>query len=266
LIYDSQKLIAEAGASALSRYYLSEGGSIYSPLVSQLGSQHWFLFDALGSTMGLTNDAGSLSDTFRYEAFGTSLGRTGATGTPYQYGGGRGYFNEPDLGLQQVLHAWRVPEAGAWADPYGSRTPSGVYPMGTGGGRALPLGFAGALAPTSVIPECDRVFRDTMNTCLNNMIPPIVKFRCECQELADKYHEFFNKMANELPPYEGEWRDWLQYQIDQIVAFLMQMAVSAAEWPICTAGPFIVTEGAIGGCALSAAFAWNACYLRRTFS
>jgi YD repeat-containing protein len=47
LIYDSQKLLAEAGASALSRYYLSEGGSVYS-LVSQLGSQHWFLFDALG--------------------------------------------------------------------------------------------------------------------------------------------------------------------------------------------------------------------------
>ena len=54
LVYDSQKLIAEATGGGLERYYLSEGGSAYSPLVSQLGSQHWFLLDALGATLDLT--------------------------------------------------------------------------------------------------------------------------------------------------------------------------------------------------------------------
>ena len=43
LVYDSQKLIAEATSTALNRYYLSEGGSVYSPLLAQLGSEHWFL-------------------------------------------------------------------------------------------------------------------------------------------------------------------------------------------------------------------------------
>ena len=106
LVYDSDKLIAEATGGGLGRYYLSEGGGAYSPLVSQLGSQHWFLFDALGTTLGLAASNGSLSDMFRYEAFGTSLGRTGTTATPYQYVGGYGYFHEPNVGLEQVWWRW----------------------------------------------------------------------------------------------------------------------------------------------------------------
>jgi hypothetical protein len=106
LVYDGQKLLAEAATSALSRYYLSEGGSVSSPLVSQLGSQHWFLFDALGSTLGLTNEAGSLSDSFLYEAFGMSLGRTGVLTTPYRYGGGRGWVHEVGLNLTLLAETW----------------------------------------------------------------------------------------------------------------------------------------------------------------
>ncbi len=70
---------------------------MYSPLVSQLGSQHWFLFDALGSTLGLTVSDGSLTDTFLYEAFGTSLVRTGATATPYQHVGAAGWYAKTAL-------------------------------------------------------------------------------------------------------------------------------------------------------------------------
>ncbi|MEN6344149.1 MAG: RHS repeat-associated core domain-containing protein, partial [Armatimonadia bacterium] len=106
LIYDDQKLIAELTTGGLSRYHLSEGGSAYSLLVSQLGSQCWQLFDALGTVIGLTAGDGSLSDTFLYEAFGTSLGRTGTTETPYQYVGGYGYFHEPTVGLEQVWWRW----------------------------------------------------------------------------------------------------------------------------------------------------------------
>jgi len=106
LIYDNQKLIAEAGASNLSRYYLSESGSVYSPLLAQFGSEHWFLGDALGTTLGLTDASGGLTDAFRYEAFGTSLGRTGSTATPYQYVGGYGYFREASVELEQVWWRW----------------------------------------------------------------------------------------------------------------------------------------------------------------
>ena len=89
----------------------------YSPLVSQLGSQHWFQFDALGTTLGLTDGSGGLSDTFLYEAFGMSLGRTGTTETPYQYVGGYGYFEEPGVGLEQVWWRWLDLVKGRWASP-----------------------------------------------------------------------------------------------------------------------------------------------------
>ncbi|MBU0611279.1 MAG: hypothetical protein KKI08_25595 [Armatimonadetes bacterium] len=80
------------------KYYVSEGGSVHSPLLAQHDEEtHWFHSDALGSTLGLTNDAGSLSDTFLYEAFGTSLGRTGTTVTPYQHVGAAGWYAKTAL-------------------------------------------------------------------------------------------------------------------------------------------------------------------------
>ncbi|MEN6642099.1 MAG: RHS repeat-associated core domain-containing protein, partial [Armatimonadia bacterium] len=127
LVYDAQKLVAEARTGGLERYYLSEGGSVYSPLVSQLGSQHWFLFDALGTTLGLTDGSGGLSDAFLYEAFGTSLGRTGTTETPYQYVGGYGYFREAAVGLEQVWWRWSNPGDGRWLSEDMLRTGAGNY-------------------------------------------------------------------------------------------------------------------------------------------
>jgi len=88
------------------RYYVSEGGSVYSSLVSQLGSQHWFLSDARGSTVGLTGDGGTLSDTFENDFFGTDLGRVGTTNTPCQYLGGYGCFRENRVGQTLTLFGW----------------------------------------------------------------------------------------------------------------------------------------------------------------
>ncbi|MEN6645437.1 MAG: hypothetical protein ABFE08_23585 [Armatimonadia bacterium] len=106
LVYDAQKLVAEATTGGLERYYLSEGGSVYSPLVSQLGSQHWFLFDALGTTLGLTDRSGGLSDTFKCEAFGTSLGRTGVTETPGQWLAAYQQYAEAPSGLSCGVLGW----------------------------------------------------------------------------------------------------------------------------------------------------------------
>jgi len=82
------------------RYYVSEGGSVYSPLVSQLGSQHWFLSDALGSTIGLTSAAGSLTDTFKYQAFGAVVARSGTAASPLRFLGQYGLFDEALLPIQ----------------------------------------------------------------------------------------------------------------------------------------------------------------------
>jgi hypothetical protein len=91
------------------RYYVNEGSSVYSPLVSQLGSQHWQLFDALGTVLGLTSTDGSLSDSFLYEAFGTSLGRTGTTVTPETWLGMTGAYNEAATAAYVVGVSWMSP-------------------------------------------------------------------------------------------------------------------------------------------------------------
>ena len=149
MLYDDGKLAAETDASlATARSYVSEGPGIYSPLVAQSGSEHWFLFDALGTTLGLTSDVGALTDAFLHEAFGTGLGRTGTTSTPYQYVGGYGYWNEPDVGLKQVWHRW-----------YGAVTGSLISRDPLGPGRPESYAYVGQspalnIDPTGLFEAC----------------------------------------------------------------------------------------------------------------
>lgn len=175
LIYDTQKLVAEVAGEGISRYYLSEGGGVYSPLVSQSGSQHWFLSDALGTTVGLTDGGGGLSDTFLYEAFGTSLGRTGATATPYQYVGGYGYFNEPGAGLEQVWWRWYPPAGGQYTSGGHRGSTRYAYALGkpaelidgTGRGRPMGGGF-GFINPDSDLCRVVRSITSLSSpSCLN---------------------------------------------------------------------------------------------------
>lgn len=63
---------------------------------SERCAQHWgqvhtHHYDALGSTTELTDVTGSVTDTFRYSAFGDQIKRTGTTQTPHTYVGQSGY-------------------------------------------------------------------------------------------------------------------------------------------------------------------------------
>ncbi len=154
LVYDTEKLIAEAAGGSLSRAFVSEGPSIYSPLVAQSGSEHSFLFDALGTTIGITDEAGNLTDTFLYEAFGTSLGRTGTTATPYQYGGRYGYYREADLGSALVWWRWLRHSCGGWMsrDPLLGWVPASVVMLPTDYAYQRPTA---TVDPTGLVPLCD---------------------------------------------------------------------------------------------------------------
>jgi RHS repeat-associated protein len=183
LIYDSQKLIAEASSGSLNQYYLSEGGSVFSPLVSQLGSQHWFLFDALGTTLGLTAEGGGLSDTFLYEAFGTSLGRTGATATPYQYVGGYGYHTT-NFGLCNAWHRWYMRHDSRWVtrDPFLDTANLYIYVDGMATALVDPMGLEGSQPQpacpcgyTEFIDRQDWYYKYAALTAANLMPPPGIK-------------------------------------------------------------------------------------------
>jgi RHS repeat-associated protein len=73
--------------------YTHEPGD-YGPLLSEnrSGTESYHHFDALGSTTMLTNDAGTITDTFAYNAWGTTIARTGTTSTSFQWLGQWGYY------------------------------------------------------------------------------------------------------------------------------------------------------------------------------
>jgi RHS repeat-associated protein len=56
----------------------------------------WYQYDGHGSVRSLTNSAGSVTDTFTYDAFGVLIARTGTTPNLYLHAGEQ---FDPDLGL-----------------------------------------------------------------------------------------------------------------------------------------------------------------------
>jgi RHS repeat-associated protein len=49
--------------------------------------QEYYLHDGLGSTTGLTDDQGSVTDTYQYDAFGTIRSQTGSSGNEFKFTG-----------------------------------------------------------------------------------------------------------------------------------------------------------------------------------
>jgi hypothetical protein len=77
-VFDGEKIARVEQPEAGTRdFYVQEGQSIYSPLVSvhdeAAEAHYWYLFDALGSTMGLADANGNLSGKLQYDAFGNVL-------------------------------------------------------------------------------------------------------------------------------------------------------------------------------------------------
>jgi len=114
----------ETGSTLVT--YTHEPGQ-FGPLLSENrgGTESYHHYDALGSTTMLTNDAGTVTDTFLYDAWGTSVARTGTTATPYQWIGRWGGQSDIPTGeiyvrtrdYQSPLARWSsIASMGALAD------------------------------------------------------------------------------------------------------------------------------------------------------
>ena len=83
-LYDGADIVTESGASNAS--YLSTL-NIDEPLVRQTpGGNEFYLVNDLGSTLALTNDAGTVTTTYTYSPFG-STSITGPSTNPFQFTG-----------------------------------------------------------------------------------------------------------------------------------------------------------------------------------
>jgi len=101
-----------------NKTYIREGLSYYDPLVySNVGGyRRYYLYDGLGSTRQLLNDAQNTTDTYSYEAFGNSMGSTGTTSNPYKYVGSLGYY-QTGSSLQHLGLRYYMPEIGRFTTP-----------------------------------------------------------------------------------------------------------------------------------------------------
>jgi len=85
-----------AGTTATTYTYGSSLISQTSSTGYSLPATHYFGYDGLGSVRQLTDAAGTVTDTWDYDAFGNTVARTGTTDNAYLY---RGEQYDADLGM-----------------------------------------------------------------------------------------------------------------------------------------------------------------------
>ena len=92
--------------------------------VTAAGS-YYYDFDALGSTVGLTNSSGSYVDSYSYLPFGGSLSSATAVANPFQFVGASSVVTETS-GLLFMRSRYMLPVVGRFTsqDPLGLRSPN----------------------------------------------------------------------------------------------------------------------------------------------
>ena len=117
-------VIEEVLPSTSSVYYIREpNGALVARIAGEDTS--YSHFDALGSTRLLTDSAGTVTDTFTYDAWGSLTSRTGSTPQPYMFVGQLGYYShyqddnlfddpsDPDSGWQMLQLGVRFYDPGS---------------------------------------------------------------------------------------------------------------------------------------------------------
>jgi len=78
-------------------------------IVSNVWTPSFYGYDGGGNVRQLTNSAGTVTDTYEYDAFGNSFAKTGSTPNNYLY---RGEQYDPDLGLYYLRARYYNPATG----------------------------------------------------------------------------------------------------------------------------------------------------------
>ena len=122
-VWDGQNVLIETDASAAIEAVHTLEPALYGNQVSQRrsGATSYYHFDALGSTLQLTDASATVTDSYLYRAFGDLVTSSGTTTNPYQYVGRLGYAYDVDLKGHTVRARRYGPGMGRWLsrDPIG---------------------------------------------------------------------------------------------------------------------------------------------------
>jgi RHS repeat-associated protein len=110
--YDLTGLSQRADASGTVYELRDNAGQLLSER-SPTGTSY-VIFDALGSTIGLTDSSGNLSATWAYDPWGNVSSKTGSASTPFLF---QGAYLDASTGLYKMGARFYDPTLGRWTQP-----------------------------------------------------------------------------------------------------------------------------------------------------
>ncbi len=134
-LYDYENLLRETdGSGNLDREYTSTTEQYGDLLNAYDGSStSYYEFDPQYSTEALLDDSGSVTDRYKYRAYGLSTHPTGSSTQPHTFVGRQGYYNDPQIDLYYVRRRYYDPVTARWRsednDGYGASGPN-LYSYG----------------------------------------------------------------------------------------------------------------------------------------
>ena len=104
------------GTGAVEAIYTNEPQQ-YGGVISQHrdGTTSTLHADALGSTRFLTDESGTVTDTYLYDAWGNTVAETGSTTMPFKWGGRYGYYTDESTRQVYVRARMYQPDLARWS-------------------------------------------------------------------------------------------------------------------------------------------------------
>ena len=253
-VYDGAKLLRRndvADGILASTHYLNRGASVYSSLVAeaQMAGDEittlWHLYDRMGTTAGLADEAGALAATRSCDAFGNAVGSSGAADTSFWYIGALGYYDEA-FGQQQLWRRWYDPTVGRFEsrDPLGAIgagryayaanaptrfvDPTGLAPTRGGAepGTRIHTPGLGSGAPAL---DCGRL-QQKANALAHLVFPPNEPF---CHLLNDVLYEYLSKCRGFSAPRRNGPYPWPAAPAPPVIPRFGDLPAYWAWWTSC---------------------------------
>jgi len=182
---------------AMSVKYMNFGRRIVAE--DRGGSYKEYVRDTLGSTIALVDQSQTVTDTMAYWPFGEVRARTGASVTPFCFGGTRGYYT----GLSNASYVRArilVPEDARWltVDPLWPRMQAYGYVRQTPVTLIDPSGLQVYMGPDGPV-QCTQAWNDyVISVCFSCHGNPACQSRCNA--LAGAYYGACLSQGRKQPP------------------------------------------------------------------
>ena len=114
--------VASGTTTGGSDFYTRDNRGTLVSLRAASGNRYYYLFDGLGSVVGLVNSSGAKVNSYSYDPYGVQLQATEASANPWRYAGG---YTDSQTGLTKFGARYYDPSLGRFTqrDPSGQDLP-----------------------------------------------------------------------------------------------------------------------------------------------